>query len=336
MPNNNTLFDEYRQWLGTLRSSARSSDVSFVQDSFESDLMSSPAYHGDAKCNGVTQAIVATRVEMCKCKIAVVPQTTVNVGDLIEVFNEHWICVELYQDEYGLTYGELWLCNIEFAYQDFNLKVIHKYAVLDNGSYSKNNDSAIPVENNYYNCYISFDEESECLFVDKRLALDTMYDQNHNRILDVGKISWVDKTSKNFGSGSHLMVFGLKDDVYNAECDNITLKICDYKESRAVSQTNNVAYLAITGRETIKIGTSRTYSVTAVNAEGNSVAVPTSVVWQVSNAPAGVTFTANGTECVITIKLSSDLIGQTLHISCVDSTGVYAAAEKEVAVVQIG
>jgi len=336
MPNNNNIFDEYRQWLGTLKSGSRSSDVNFAQDSFEADLLSSPAYHSDAKCNGVTQAIVATRVEMCKCKIAVVPQTTVNVGDLIEVFNENWICVKLYEDEYGLTYGELWLCNIEFTYQDFNLKVIHKHAVLDNGSYSKGSDSAIPVENNYYNCYIPLDEESECLFVDKRLAIDTLYDKDGNTILDVGKISWIDKTSKNYGDGSHLLIFGLKDDVYNAESDNIALMVCDYKESRQTAQISETAYLAITGRETIKIGTSRKYCVTAVDSTGNSVAVPSNIEWHISDAPNGVTFTANGTECVIAIKLSSDLIGQSLHISCVDKTGVYATAEKEVVVIQIG
>ena len=334
----NKLFESYRQWLGTMVNASSQSDIDFAKESFAETIMRSPAYHPEAIRNGEPQPIVASRTEMRKCKLTVIPGTTVNVGDLIEVFNERWICVSLYQDEYEMIYGELWLCNIKLTYQDFSSKVINKYAILDDGSYSKGKDTSLPVESNYYNCYISLDEESEALTVDKRLALDKMFDSSGNIILDVGKIAWVDRISNNFGNLSHLLVFGLKDDVYNAATDNTELMICDYKHTDELpaEEQADTGYLVIAGKDTIRIGTKRKYMVSAVDSFGNSVEIGERVTWSLSEMLDGVSITQDGAECAVNIQLNSDLIGRSLQLICVDANGVYATAKKELVVIQVG
>ncbi len=335
----NDGFSLYRDWLSQGKESDRAEDISFAQQSYAETIQESTAYQEGALRNGQPQPIVASRLETKKCKISVAPDGEMNIGDLIYVFNEYWLCMELYTDEYGLTYGEIWMCNHKFHYQDHDLNCIEKYAIIDDGSYSKGNDKAIPVTDNSYTCYVSLDDESSALYVDKRLAIDVVIDAKGEEILEVGKIVWLDTKSKNFGEGSHLLAFGLNDDVYNKEYDSIELMICDYKTEENTSE--NIAnedggYLTISGRDNIRIGTGRTYRASIIKADGNSEEITFDVEWSIVDAPNGVLIEAKGNECILHIPLEDELIGTTLQIECKDLSGVYATGNKEVAVISIG
>lgn len=336
----NDGFSLYRYWLNLNKEADKNEDIRFVQESFASTIQESAAYQAGALRNGKSQPIVATREETKKCKITVIPGDEMNIGDLIYVFNEYWLCMELYTDEYGLTYGEIWMCNHIFNYQSHDLTRISKYAIIDDGSYSKGSDKAIPVTNNSFTCYVSLDDESAALYVDKRLAIDVVLDAKGEEILEVGKIVWLDTKSKNFGEGSHLLAFGLGDDVYNKERDNISLMICDYREEIEQTEegevTETAGYLVISGRDSIRIGTGRTYRVSTVDADGNSGEVSGEVQWSILDMPDGVSFTPSGNECTIQIQLKDDLIGVTLKIECNDLSSKYSTGNKEVAVISIG
>lgn len=331
----NDGFNLYRYWLSLDKETGAEEEKASVQDTFTSTIQESAAYQRDALRNGRSQPIVAIRAETKKCKITVIPGDEMYIGDLIYVFNEYWLCMELYTDEYGLTYGEIWMCNQVFKYQNHELKSISKYAIIDDGSYSKGSDKAIPVTDNSFTCYMSLDDESSALYVDKRLAFDVVLDSKGEKILEVGKIVWIDTKSKNFGKGSHLLAFGINDDVYNKECDNISLFICDYKEP-GTSENVVVAsgYLSINGRNTLRIGTSRTYYVVAIDEKGNTIE-PTDVQWNIESVN-GITIEPNGNSCVVAVPLEESLIGEIIKIGCVDLSGNYSAGNTEVAVISIG
>lgn len=353
----------YRRWLACGLEKEKCQEQNYVQESFAETIQQSSAYQKDALVNGNPQPIVATRKETNKCDVTVIPGDRLYIGDLVKVFNEYWICVEMYVDEFGMYYGELWMCNHIFHYQDFELNTIHKYAILDDGSYSKGNDKALVVTDNSFNCYISLDDESRSLFIDKRLGISVIYDKDGKEVLEAGKIKWIDIKSRNFGEGSHLMVFGINDDPFNPESDNIELLICDYKEKpkeelpeepepiepEPVEPDNPdnpdenpdenpgeetvviKGRLVIDGRKTIRSGSARTYSLTAIDKEsGESIEPLAEVEWSVEGE--GVSIKPSGATCKISVKEDDDLVGSIFTITCICTTGEYIEAKYEVEV----
>lgn len=321
----------YRLWLRKAKKADRNQDTQFVQDSFAENLQNTPAYQDDARVNGQSQPMLATRKGTKKCKFTLVPGDDIHIGDLVEVFNEHWLCIELYIDEYGMKYGELWMCNQIFRYQDHALRTIEKYAILDDGSYTSGTDKPLLVTDNSFNCYISLDDESRALFVDKRLAIGVVYNSVGEPILEVGKIKWIDAKSRNFGEGSHLMLFGINDDAYNPETDNLDELICDYRTTEEPSPVEpapeEIGTLSIEGRTTIRIGSGRTYELKTIDANGETVDNPLEVEWSIEPVIAGVTIAPKDGSCLVTIKEDDNLSGETFTLRCRATGGNYHDGE---------
>ena len=164
----------------------------------------------------------------------------------------------------------------------------------------------------FRSCYVSLDDESRALYIDKRLGISVIYDKNGKEILEAGKIKWIDIKSRNFGEGSHLMVFGINEDPYKPDSDNIAELICDYQEKPVEDEDPEEPIappedpvvppdesgdgddngeenegdgdkeepsepeliikgtLSIDGKKTIKAGSGRTYSVTAIEEESSN------------------------------------------------------------------
>lgn len=371
----NDELELYRRWLACGLEQEKCQEQSYVQESFAETIQQSPAYQEDAEVNGEPQPIVATRKDTNKCDVTVIPGDRLYIGDLVKVFNEYWICVEMYVDEFGMYYGELWMCNHIFCYQDFELNIIHKYAILDDGSYSNGNDKAIKVTDNSFNCYVSLDDESRALYIDKRLGISVIYDKNGKEILEAGKIKWIDIKSRNFGEGSHLMVFGINEDPYKPDSDNIAELICDYQEKPVEDEDPEEPIappedpvvppdesgdgddngeenegdgdkeepskpeliikgtLSIDGKKTIKAGSGRTYSVTAIEEESsNTIEAPEDVEWSLEFDGSGVSITPNGATCKVSVKESDSLIGSIFTLKCSSPSGEYKEAKINVEV----
>ena len=331
---NNDGFTLYRTLLEHSLNAGKTQDANFVKQSFSETLLQSPAYQSDAMVNGVSQPLVATRKETKKCSVIVVPETSLHIGDLVKVLGEHWLCMELYQDEFGMTNGVLWMCNQKFIYQNHDMETIEKYAILDDGSYSSGSDKAITVTDNRYTCYMSLDKESKSLFVDKRLAISIVYDSKGDEILEVGKIKWMDIKSKNFGEGSHLLMFGVNDDVYNAETDNIKLMICDYKQKDVIisdsSSEEISSYLEIEGKATIRNGSSRTYTAKFFSNKTEINSPEENILGEIEGENNGVTTEQNNTSCRVTVKEDDDLVGNIMIIKCKSESFGEAILEVEV------
>ena len=192
-----------------------------LQD-FLDGIVNDPAYQEDAIINGCVMPLVADRKSAMKCSICVLPGADVHIGDMVQCFCEHWIIVELHTDKVGITRGEMWLCNALINFQNASSEIYSRHCVVDDGSYTKRLSNAdVYSVTGDYNVFITMDNYTEHLYIDKRFSLRDIYTKEGKKVLEVYKISWIDKMSRNFGEGSHLMVMSAHRDVYNEGTDNL-------------------------------------------------------------------------------------------------------------------
>lgn len=290
----------------------------------------------DAKRNGVVQPMIITSSEVkYKYNITVMPGDELYPGDMIEAYGEHMIVVNTRYLTPTYKVGLAWLCNVKFRFQNFTPDVIERYAVLDSGVYSTTvgTDGTVTYMKRQFKIYMSSDPDTDKIYIDKRLATGTMYDQNGNEILESYRITGRTKHTKgNYGDGAHLLELSAKSSESVGTRDNIELLICDYIEPGADETQTDVTLLPceIKGRTNIAIGGNRTYTAVFYDIGGNVVQID-DVVWSV-DLPKGITKQVNETTCKISVCDDDGLSGTSLTISVVDSAGKYNKAQIEVGV----
>ena len=180
-----------------------------------------------------------------------------------------------------------------------------------------------------YKIYLPIDSDTERLYVDKRLATNVRYDANGKQILEVYKITRVDPTSQAYGKGAHLMLLHCRSDDYVAEHDSVAQRICNCipPDTAGPSEPGGTVdgAPAISGRDTLRIGGSRTYSV-----EPHGAFAP---VWSISPVLDGITLVEGSGKVCVTAEDRSDLIGQSFVLRAEDPSGVHASLTKTVGVI---
>ena len=317
-------------------SSPRESAANSSIESFVDGIVDDPAYQPDAIVEGEITPIVASRTSTISCSIKGIPGHELHIGDTVECFNENWIVVELWTDKVGIINGVMWLYNDVLRFQNRSPAINTRYCVIDDGTYSKKSaDPDVFLMTNTYKMYVPMDSATERLYVDKRLALGEIYSADGEKILEVYKIIGIDRKSKNFGAGSHLMVLTLQRDIYNAETDSLGDCVCDiFRESVITSEPSVTGSCMITGRDIVRIGTKRKYVATFMNADG-SVATDVAPDWEI-DAPIIAVCYADGNSCYIELPLDEELIGSTITLRVSDDTGYYGCYEKKVQVTTVG
>lgn len=305
-------------------------------NAFVSGMVDDPAYQEDATVDGEKTPIIASRKSTTACAIKAPPSTDLHIGDMVECFNEDWIVVELYIDKVGIINGEMWLCNNILRFQNRSTAVISRHCVVDDGTYSKkSSDPDAFVMSNTYKIYITIDEATKKLFVDKRLAFGQIYSADGEEILEVYKIIGMDVKSRNFGEGSHLMVLTVQRDVYDAQVDSLSENICDiFVDNGDSTNPKTTGSCVIVGRDTARLGSSRKYTAAFTDANGE-VVTTVNPVWTVT-APDGVTHNASNTECAIAIPLDEKYVGEIITITVSDAEGVFGTYDKKVQVITVG
>lgn len=305
-------------------------------NAFISGMVDDPAYQENATVDGEITPIIASRTSTVACSIKAPPSTDIHIGDMVECFNEYWIVVELYVDKVGIINGEMWLCNNVLRFQNHSIAVIARHCVVDDGTYSKkSSDPDAFVMANTYKIYITIDNATQKMFVDKRLALGQIYSATGEIILEVYKIIGMDVKSKNFGEGSHLMVLTLQRDVYNEHADSLSENICDiFVGNGDTAEPQVTGSCVIVGRDTARLGTSRKYTATFTDANGEVVANVTPV-WTVT-APNGIIYSTSGTECTVSIPLNEKYVGEIITITVSDADNTFGNYEKKVQVITVG
>lgn len=315
---------------------SRSAAIEEAVRSFTAGMVDDPAYQSDALVNGVQTPIIASRSSSYKCAIKAAPDADLCIGDMVECLGEMWIVVELYADKVGIINGEMWLCNNIIKFQNGTPSIILRHCVIDDGTYSKrSSDPDAYVMSNTYKIYITIDESTKRLYVDKRIASGKIFSSDGSEILEVYKIIGMDVKSKNFGEGSHLMVLTMQRDVYDPQVDSLNDNICDMvTETSDVSEPENAGECVITGRESIRIGTTRKYLATFIDAQGKEVS-GIACSWSIS-APDAANSVIDGNSCSISIPLDESLVGSTISITATDSSGLFGTYEKKVQVITVG
>ena len=327
----------YETLLGNGRSANRR-EVAIDEsvNAFVAGMVDDPAYQENATVDGEKTPIVASRKSTTMCAIKAPPSTDIHIGDMVECFNEHWIVVELYVDKVGILNGEMWLCNNILRFQNRSIAVISRHCVVDDGTYSKkSSDPDAFVMANTYKIYITIDDATKQLFVDKRLAFGQIFSAEGEPILEVYKVIGMDVKSKNFGAGSHIMVLTVQRDVYDPQADSLSENICNiFVDNGDNANPKVTGSCVIVGRDNARLGTSRKYTATFTNASGEVVTTVTPV-WTVT-APNGVTHSASGTECTIKVPLDEAYVGAIITISVSDAEGVFGNYDKKVQVITVG
>lgn len=333
----------YRYWLKAKQRADKQNDSDFVKDSLQSSFQDSPAYQDDSERNGVLQSMVITRKNSQKADALAMPGDNLYIGDMVKALGEMWICVDSYIDEFGVTHAELWICNYLLRFQNGTSDIIERYVAIDDGSYSKPGEEKNPVVDDTYTIYISLDEDTKWLFVDKRLAIGKWVDQDQKQILEVCKISWLDLRTRNLGTGSHILYMRVVGDLFNAELDNYEEGICNYisPDDEGGGQDSpdepSEKRIEILGKQAIRIGTKRTYEANFIGG-ATTEEVLSSIQWKTSGLDMDDIFVKSKGEGSITLQvpLDSTIIGKTFVLQCIDSTGEYESGSLEVEVTDLG
>lgn len=299
-------------------------------------MVDDPAYQENATVNGENAPLLASRTSTTECEFKAPPHTDIHIGDMVECFDENWIVVELYVDKVGIINGVLWMCNDIIRFQNRSIEVHTRYCVVDDGSYSKkSSDPDAFVMANTYKIYITIDEATRRMFVDKRLAFGQIYSPTGELILEVYKIIGMDIKSKNYGTGSHLMVLTVQRDIYDEHADSLSENLCDiFIGNGDISEPRVSGSCVIAGQDIIRLGTSRKYTVTFTTANGE-IATDITPVWTI-NALDGIIVDAIGTVCTVNIPLNEKYVGEIITISVSDENNLFGNYEKKVQVVTVG
>lgn len=307
-------------------SAERDEAISDAADNVMSGIVDDPAYQTDSTINGVEAPMVAARKSSHECEIKAAPNTDLHIGDIVSCLGELWLVVELYTDKIGVINGKMWVCNDIIRFQNGNSIIYSRPCVIDNGSYAKKStDPLAYVMTNTYEMYLSIDDETRRLFVDKRLSLGLIYSETGEQIMEVYRISGIDLKSRNFGEGSHLMVVTLQRDVYNAENDDIIELVCDKREIEA--DTGRTKTIVINGPAQVRIGTTRKYVADGCGQQTE---------WRIDGSDR-IKCSFDGAEAKVTIPFEYELIGESFRlIASAIQDGEMTEGELDVGVIGIG
>lgn len=304
-------------------------------NAFISSIVNDPAYQADTTIEGVITPLAVAPKSTISCSVKAIPETNIHIGDIVDCFGKKWVVVELYTDQVGFINGTIWLCNDIIRFQNSTSEIYEALCVIDDGTYSKrSSDSDAYVMTNTYHIYMPVNDATRRLYVDKRLALGQIFSSIGEEILEVYKIVGIDLKSKNFGDGSHLMMLTMQRDVYNPQADNLLENICDYIADSGDTGTASTGSCNIVGRDSIRLGASRTYTAQFLD-EGGVDAGDVVAEWSVS-APDGVLYEIDGSNLKVTVPLSEGLVGEIIVLILTDAGGVYGTCEKKVQVTAVG
>lgn len=333
----------YKAMLSSDGNTERQRTVTRANRDFNTLAVNNPAYEATAKRNGVVQPFLFTRCDVkYKANIVAMPNDDLNVGDVIEVFGEHWIVVQMFGINTLQRSGLAWQCNYLLKFQNFSSDVIEKWVVLDSGIYSttKKDDNTVSWLDVQFKAYLPYDDDTKKLFVDKRIAIDKIYNKDGNQILDVHCITRFDAESESYGTDGQLLILYLRSDSYNPDTDSLAEMICDYiapPDAGGSTPNDELLNCEIVGRSTIKptnVARSYTGNFYADDGTVDSTVTP---VWTYT-IPNGYEnyITASVTSGTLTVRVNDvRAVGQIVSIELADDNGAYNTSTLSLEVVGV-
>ncbi len=327
-------YTSYLQALSLYGTTSRERDIAMAKEDFAQSVLDNPTHQENCLRNDVPQRFMICRTDTPnKYNIAAFPGEELYPGDIITAFDEHWI---VYQTRVGSAIqvtGVMWLCNHLFRWQNGTPDIVERWGVLDSGVYSTTKTAGYEVNTPdvQYKIYLPLDSDTRRLYVDKRIATNIRYDANGKQILEVYKLTRVDPTSQAYGKGAHLLMLHARSDDYIAEHDNLEERICGYITQKRPAPPPlpeapaEKIPCSISGRSTIRLGSSRTYT-----ADMDDTASP---VWIVDPPLEGLLLEESGATARLTAADLASLVGSSVTLSVTDAAHVYGDAAITVEVI---
>lgn len=257
-------------------------------------------------------------------KIKSRPNESFYLGDIIYWQNEHWLITEIDANSDIITYGKMTQCTFKLRWQNSSGNIIERWLAPINPTSSlsgTNENSTLTMGNNYYYFYISTDIETKKLKRDMRFPID-FDDAIEPEIyaLDNKKIIGTNYQNSNKG-GNLLLTVSL--DTFNKDKDKqVTLEdgskvwIADYISPTPTPTPTTDIIATISGRTTVNIGYSRTYSVSFKDSDGN---ILSDIIysWNLSSL-FNDKITSTETDGKITLTINDQtLVGQSFNLQVI-------------------
>lgn len=336
------FWDTYAAWVQLNGTTEKDRTVNSAKKDFVASVKEHPGYISDAKRNGVSQTFLITRSnEMYKSNIVAMPDESLDIGDIIEAFGQHWIVYQMRENSSVTRSGLLWLCNHLFRFQNHDGQIIERYGVLDRGVFSSTigGDVEINFPDQQYRVYLPYDGETKKIFIDTRFAIGTMYNARGEEILDVYRVTAINHVAQSYGDGGHLLTLSCRGDIYNEATDNLALQICDYIVPTPTPPTPTpptpAKTCSIEGRSTIRTGGSRTYKATFVDEHGDPV-TGIQPVWTVAPTSASMHLTTDEDMLIVALDDANADNISAITITLTDADSEYGETHKRVEVENVG
>ena len=312
----NNKWELYETKLNAYGETTRERQLEQAREDFYREAVKNPAYH-KALRNGVEEDFLIQRTDKTeRFKITAFPGNDLNIGDYIEVWGEVFLVYQTRVQNTLNKTGILWLCNHLFRWQNFTPEIIERWGILDSGVYSTTirGEDDVKYKNKQFKMILPLDDDTKKLYIDKRIAVDTMYDRNGTQILNVYQITGYDSTGENFGAGSHILYLNLRSDEYDDEADSLEEVICNYippEEDEPIGDEDLVC--SISGSSVVRIGASRKLKPKFFNADGEEVDGVTAV-WSSDTLPTGVTIEPVDNNLVVRVADDTTLLGEIIKV----------------------
>ena len=144
-------------------------------------------------------------------------------------------------------------------------------------------------------------------------------------------VTGINRVARSYGKGGHLLICELRSGTYSPSDDNLELMICDYiAENDSGSSVTEQLPCSISGRPTIMLGQTRTYTATFYDTDKQEVE-SVEPVWDIAGNVEVVTQQVDNT-IKITVPDNEDYIGEMIQVILTDTNGLYKPFTFEVEV----
>lgn len=318
--------------------SAAEAKVRDAKEQLKRELTTSVNYVFNSTRNDELQPMVITSSDvMYKCDIEALPDDELYPGDMVDAIGEKWVVVQTKRTNPFQILGIGWLCNYEFKFQNGSSSIKSCWGVMDSGVYSttKTGDATVQTTDKQFKIYLPLNDDTKYLYVDKRLAVGTKYNDKGEEIIDVYQITGRNVVARSYGVGAHLLILEVRSAEYSPHTDSMEYMVCDYVTPAAPEPVPPaVPHCVVSGRTKIYAGTSRTYTATLYDASGAQVS-GVDVIWTFP-AVEGIEYETSGNTATISVRDTDSVVGEVLEISAADIGGEYEAGTLNVEVVPVG
>lgn len=306
-----------------------------AKDALSRELVSSIAYEDDVYVNNNKQPLIITQTkDMYIYNIESMPNETFELGDEVIWQQKHWLVTGKYRGTKYQDLGSIEKCNFKLRWQDFD-KMTYECWCIVGDEYSRYNRDNITINSAVDTLTLTM-PACECvkkLYLGKRIALGTHYNQQGEKILLVYKVAIHRNITLDY-DGDKLIRMMLARDVYNPETDNLEEMICDYQPFDSIKCATG-GMSEILGKSVYRIsGNPRTYSAVFTRANGDADEA-VNPVWTVDipdEYADAITYEIDDEVLCVSVENDTKIIGATISISVQDENGLYPLVSKTVEV----